>query len=591
MFCRSSNAFAPARRVTAISGAVLVAVLAGCSQNSARVSQPAEPAKPVQPEMYATADVAAKPAMSAVMVPPAPSPAMESASVARSSIPVAMEAAIMPPQPMPMPLGPVMQPEGNERYDSVKDNPVKRTAQESVSTLSLDVDTGSYSNVRRFLNQGAMPPKDAVRVEELINYFPYEHGQAYSQGQGGHPFAVSTELGRSPWNGNNLLLRVGVKAMEQQVAALPPANLVFLVDVSGSMQSADKLPLVQATLRQLVQQLRAQDKVSLVTYSGRTQVELESTSGAEKEKIFAAIARLSAGGSTAGGAALELAYQQANAGFIKGGINRILLATDGDFNVGISDVSQIKSMVERERAKGVSLTTLGFGQGNYNEALMQQIAQVGNGNYSYIDSLEEGRKVLVEELASTFNSVAADVKMQLELNPATVAEWRLIGYENRLLDEADFRNDKVDAVEIGAGKSVTALYELTLVGQPTLHGQRRYGTAEPANAPKGERTAAARTHLDELGQLRIRYKKPGESASVELAHTIGNKVNSTPSADWKFAAAVAGFGQLLRGGVYTGQWSYDDVRTLAVQGYGEDEHGYRRSFVKLVELAKSLDTN
>lgn len=465
-----------------------------------------------------------------------------------------------------------------EKYQSLTDNPVKLTTREAVSTFSLDVDTGSYSNVRRFLNQGQLPPGDAVRVEELVNYFSYRYPAAVP----GHPFSVSTEVAPAPWNAEHLLLRVGVKAMEQNIAAMPPANLVFLVDVSGSMDSPDKLPLVQSTLQLLTDQLRPQDRVALVVYAGRTAVELPSTPGSEKNRIRAAIARLNAGGSTAGEAALRLAYAQARAGYIKGGINRILLATDGDFNVGISDIEQIKDIVARERESGISLTTLGFGQGNYQEALMEQIADVGNGNYSYIDSLNEARKVLVEELSSTFNTVARDVKLQIEFNADQVAEWRLIGYENRVLKEEDFRNDKVDAGDVGAGKSVTALYEITPAGASTLHAPRRYA----ANA----KAAAGRS--GELGFLRIRYKQPAGTSSVELSQALQRPNAATlargASAEMNFASAVAGFGQLLRQSPYTGTFGYADVRRLAQHSLGEDRTGYRQEFLRLVDLAAAL---
>ena len=492
-------------------------------------------------------------------------------------------------QPMSAPLQrePQMAPQANtERYDKVSDNPVKLTTADAVSTLSLDVDTGSYSNVRRFLKQGKLPPADAVRVEELINYFPFDYP---NRPTGKAPFGVSTEVAPAPWNANHLLLRVGVKAVDAQSGQMPPANLVFLVDVSGSMQSADKLPLVQATLRMLTEQLRPQDSVSIVTYSGKVELVLPATN--DKQKILGVVGSLRASGSTAGGQALAMAYEQARAAFKPGGINRILMATDGDFNVGVSSVDQIKSMVARERASGVSLTMLGFGQGNYNEPMMKQLAQVGNGNYSYIDSAQEARKVLVEELSSTFNTVAADVKLQLEFNPATVAEWRLIGYENRLLAEADFRNDQVDAVEIGAGKSVTALYELTPVGQATLHTPRRYGQT---NATPSAQFGKA----GELGEWRVRYKAPGQSQASEISQPIGvpTAVNGAipsgeraqPSEDFRFAAAVAGFGQLLRTSPYTGSWTYDDALALARSGRGADPHGYRAEFVQLVETARSL---
>ena len=460
-----------------------------------------------------------------------------------------------------------------ERYDKVNDNPVKLTARDSVSTLSLDVDTGSYSNVRRFLKQGRLPPADAVRVEELVNYFPYAYP---SRPQGSAPFTVTTEAAPAPWNAEHVLLRVGVKAVERNAQAMPPANLVFLIDVSGSMNSQDKLPLVKATLRQLVEQLRPQDRVSIVTYSGREELALAPTSN--KQQILAVVEGLYASGATAGGQALAMAYQQARAAYIQGGINRIVMATDGDFNVGVANVDQLKSTIARERASGVSLTMLGFGQGNYNEPMMQQLAQVGNGNYSYIDSAQEARKVLVEELSSTFNTVAADVKLQLEFNPATVQEWRLIGYENRLLNEADFRNDKVDAVEIGAGKSVTALYELTPVGRAALHVPRRYESRAAAPAGKG----------NEFGELRIRYKQPGQDKGVEMQQVIGTQLAPQPSGDWRFAAAVAGFGQLLRGGTYTGPWTYADAAALARQGRGDDPQGWRGEFVQLVELAGGM---
>ena len=460
-----------------------------------------------------------------------------------------------------------------ERYDKVNDNPVKLTARDSVSTLSLDVDTGSYSNVRRFLKQGRLPPADAVRVEELVNYFPYAYP---SRPQGSAPFTVTTEAAPAPWNAEHVLLRVGVKAVERNAQAMPPANLVFLIDVSGSMNSQDKLPLVKATLRQLVEQLRPQDRVSIVTYSGREELALAPTS--DKQQILAVVEGLYASGATAGGQALAMAYQQARAAYIQGGINRIVMATDGDFNVGVANVDQLKSTIARERASGVSLTMLGFGQGNYNEPMMQQLAQVGNGNYSYIDSAQEARKVLVEELSSTFNTVAADVKLQLEFTPATVQEWRLIGYENRLLNEADFRNDKVDAVEIGAGKSVTALYELTPVGRAALHVPRRYESRAAAPAGKG----------NEFGELRIRYKQPGQDKGVEMQQVIGTQLAPQPSGDWRFAAAVAGFGQLLRGGTYTGPWTYADAAALARQGRGDDPQGWRGEFVQLVELAGGM---
>lgn len=528
---------------------------------------------PVQQEAAAPRATHDTVAGAAPVAAPAPAPmAAAAVGLSRSRANVAQKMVMPRPQPLPRQALPSRD---TERYDTVKDNPVKLTTQDAVSTLSLDVDTGSYSNVRRFLKQGKLPPADAVRVEELINYFPF----AYSnQPTAGAPFGVSTEVAPAPWNAKHLLLRVGVKAVDAQSGQMPPANLVFLVDVSGSMQSADKLPLVQATLRMLTEQLRPQDSVSIVTYSGKVELALPATN--DKQKILGVVGALQASGSTAGGQALAMAYEQARAAFKPGGINRILMATDGDFNVGVSSVDQIKSTVARERAGGVSLTMLGFGQGNYNEPMMQQLAQVGNGNYSYIDSATEARKVLVEELSSTFNTVAADVKLQLEFNPATVAEWRLIGYENRLLAEADFRNDQVDAVEIGAGKSVTALYELTPVGQATLHTPRRYGQTS---------AAAATGKAGELGEWRVRFKAPGQTEAKEISQPIAVPGSAAaPTADFQFAAAVAGFGQLLRTSPFTGQWTYDDALALARAGRGTDAQGYRAEFMQLVETARSL---
>jgi Ca-activated chloride channel family protein len=345
--------------------------------------------------------------------------------------------------PLAFMASPAFAPANTERYGHFEQNPVHVAAREPVSTFSLDVDTASYANLRRFLRSGELPPEDAVRVEELVNYFPYD----YPAASGPHPFGVGTEVARAPWNPEHLLVRIGVKAQEPGAAqtALPPANLVFLVDVSGSMDEPNKLPLVQASLRMLVKQLRSVDRVSLVVYAGRTAVELPATPGNQQAKILAAIGRLNAEGSTNGGAALQLAYEQARAGFIAGGINRILMATDGDFNVGVTSNSALEERIRRERDSGVSLSMLAFGAGNLNDALMEQLADQGNGNYSYIDSVDEARKVLVTEMGATLHTVAKDVKVQVEFNPARVAEYRLLGYENRLLREENFRNDRVDA--------------------------------------------------------------------------------------------------------------------------------------------------
>lgn len=470
-------------------------------------------------------------------------------------------------------------PESTERYGQISENPVKLVAQAPVSTFSIDVDTGSYSNVRRILNAGRMPPSDAVRVEELINYFPYDYALPTDH----RPFAVHTELAPAPWNPDRILLRIGIKAQDVAKQSLPPANLVFLVDVSGSMGSNDKLPLLKNSLKLLVNELREQDRISLVTYASGTQVVLSSVSGAQKASINAAIDALHAGGSTAGASGIVLAYGAAQQGFIPGGINRILLATDGDFNVGVSDDRQLKSMIEEKRKSGISLSTLGFGSGNFNERMMEQIADVGNGAYSYIDSLMEGHKVLVNELTSTLATVARDVKVQIEFNPALVKEYRQIGYENRQLAREDFNNDKVDAGDIGAGHTVTALYELTLEGAKGSVDPLRY--AKPA--PVAEKLAK------ELGYLRLRYKTPDAGASELMEIPIQRaalKPLANASDEFRFASAVAGYGQLLRGGKYLGSWSYSDARQLASQSMGKDRFGYRGEFLRLIDLTQALVT-
>lgn len=486
-------------------------------------------------------------------------------------------------QPMTKPASPAVvmpEPADRERYQSLDENPVKLAAQEPVSTFSIDVDTGAWSNTRRFINSGRLPPVDAVRVEEFINYFPYD----YQADRSAHPFSVGTELARTPWNDNNLLMRVAIKGKDVAKDSLPPANLVFLVDVSGSMGSADKLPLLKSSLKLLVRQLRPQDRIALVTYAGQAGIVLPSTPGNEHHKIMAAIDNLSSGGSTAGATGIELAYRTAREGFIDGGINRILLSTDGDFNVGVTNFDQLKQMVERERKSGVSLSTLGFGTGNYNEQLMEQIADAGDGAYSYIDTLMEGHKVLVNEMTSTLATIAKDVKIQVEFNPAVIREYRLIGYENRQLAREDFNNDKVDAGEIGAGHTVTAIYELTPVEAPGLITPLRYGSD-----PGPDRNKA-----NELAQVRLRYKAPGSDTST-LIERIVNRSSTRPMAatsdDFRFATAIAGFGQLLRGGKYTGQWQLSDARALAAGALGADRFGYRGEAVRLMDLASALTPN
>ncbi|HAF45639.1 MAG TPA: VWA domain-containing protein [Gallionellaceae bacterium] len=482
----------------------------------------------------------------------------------------------------PMAVMPYMQQprEEREQYGKIVENPIKLVAEAPVSTFSIDVDTGGYSNVRRMLNEGRLPPADAVRVEEMINYFPY----AYALPKDNAPFAVHTEMAPAPWNKNRTLLRIGIKGQDIAKTSLPPSNLVFLVDVSGSMESPKSLPLLKSALKFLVNQLRPQDRVSLVTYASGTQVVLEPTSGAHKSRIIAALDNLRAGGSTSGAAGIALAYSMAEQSYIKGGINRIFLATDGDFNVGITNFDELKNMAEEKRKSGVSLSTLGFGMGNYNEQLMEQLADAGNGNYSYIDTLNEGQKVLVDEMTSTLATIAKDVKIQIEFNPNVVSEYRLVGYENRMLNREDFNNDKVDAGEVGAGHTVTAIYELTLKGNAGSVNPLRYGSEKVSGGGK----------TGELGFLRLRYKAPDGDVSKlmewPLQHQDAKPAFDQASTEFRFAAAVAAFGQQLRGGAHTGEMGYDDIAKIAAEARGTDAFGYRGEFLRLVHLAQSLST-
>ncbi len=471
--------------------------------------------------------------------------------------------------------------EEREQYGKIDENPVRRASEVPVSTFSIDVDTGSYANVRRLIREGRRPPQDAVRVEELINYFTYDYPVARTSG---HPFAASTEVAPCPWNSQNLLVRIGLRATDVDKAELPPANLVFLVDVSGSMQPEERLPLLQKSLKLLVDQLRPQDRVSLVTYASGTRVVLTPTSGAEKSTILNAIDDLRAGGSTAGEAGIQLAYRMAQSGFIQGGINRILLGTDGDFNVGVTNFEDLKTLAADKRKTGVSLTTLGFGVGNYNEHLMEQLADAGDGSYAYIDTLNEGHKVLVEQMTQTLAVVAKDVKIQVEFNPAAVSEYRQIGYENRALKREDFNNDKVDAGEVGAGTVVTALYEVTPAGQKGTVDPLRYAPQTAPATPRGE--------SGELAFLRVRYKAPTGGASqlleVPIAQPDDRIQNREASQDMRFAAAVAAFGQLLRGGKYLGHFGWEQMLELASSSQGQDRFGYRGEFVQVARLARSL---
>lgn len=469
------------------------------------------------------------------------------------------------------------EPLNRENYAHYQSNPVIVAAEHPVSTFSVDVDTGGYANVRRLLEDGRLPPEDAVRVEEMINYFSYAYPQPDDKSV---PFSVHTELAPTPWNADSLLLQIGLRGYTPPSAARPAANLVFLIDVSGSMRSPDKLDLLKSALKLLIRQLDGADRIAMVVYAGAAGMVLPPTPGDRHGEILAAVEQLNAGGSTNGGAGILLAYELARQGHIRNGINRVLLATDGDFNVGTVNFEQLIDMVERERAAGIMPTTLGFGTGNYNDHLLEQLADKGNGNYAYIDSLKEGRKVLVEEMQSTLQTIAGDVKAQIEFNPAVVAEYRLIGYENRLLNREDFSNDAIDAGDIGAGHTVTALYEIVLNGS----GGRRIAPLRYADSP-----ASDGPHGDELAYLKLRYKLPDESSSRLLEQPVRlSSKTATPSADFRFAAAVAAFGQKLRGGGYLGEFDYRAIHTLAREARGRDPHGYRGEFLGLLELAQTL---
>lgn len=484
---------------------------------------------------------------------------------------------------MPAPQSPAMwqQPEVNrEQYQHFDESGIFLAKEQPVSTFSIDVDTGSYSNVRRMLNDGYLPPHDAVRLEEFVNYFNYDYQGPETSNQ---PFAVNTEVFSAPWNSNAYLMQIGIKGFEPEQEELPPSNLVYLIDVSGSMNSEDKLGLVKKSLKLLAQESSDQDRISIVVYAGASGVVLEPTKGNDRMAIEQALDRLSAGGSTNGGAGIELAYKLAEQAYIKDGINRVILATDGDFNVGTVNREQLIDLVERKRESGISFTTLGFGSGNYNEHLMEQLADKGNGNYGYIDSLQEARKLLVEQRAGTLMTIAKDVKIQVEFNPQVVAEYRLLGYENRALNREDFNNDKVDAGEIGAGHTVTALYEVVLVGS---EGRRvdelRYA----------EKRSDKQKLADEAALVKLRYKMPDEDNSKLISHVIERQqfdAVKTVAGDSQFAASVAGFAQLLRGGRYLNGWDWQQAIELAQNSKGADKDGYRGEMIQLMKMAKLLD--
>jgi len=473
------------------------------------------------------------------------------------------------------------QPGNREQYDEIVENPFIAVAADPLSTFSIDVDRASYSNMRRFIMQdGQLPPRDAVRIEELVNYFPY----SYAEPEGDAPLAIHAEVGPAPWRAQHRLVRIGLQAKRMHLENLPPSNFVFLLDVSGSMMDEDKLPLVRSAMRLLVNELRAKDRVAIVVYAGSAGLVLSSTPGSEKEKILDAIDRLQAGASTAGGAGIRRAYDEAVANFIRGGNNRVILATDGDFNVGVSSDADMVQLIEEKRKTGVFLTVLGVGEGNLQAAKMEKLADHGNGNYAYLDNLSEARKVLVHELGGTLYTVAKDVKIQVEWNPGRVRAYRLIGYENRMLRNEDFTDDRKDAGEVGSGHAVTALYEVVLVGTEndveirmpdSLRYQRR--------RPEPSATAGP-----ELLFVKVRYKAPDGDESRLLSRPVLASAGRAPSVDFQFQTAVAEFGLLLRHSDHRGKASLDHVIAAAREALGKDPEGYRAEFVKLAEAVRGI---
>ena len=489
--------------------------------------------------------------------------------------------AMMTPPP-PMGIGVMPQP-NTEQYDNGDDNPVKLVAEEPVSTFSADVDTSSYSLARRALTNGYMPASEAIRVEELVNYFDYDYAEPVSAQE---PFAATVWTYPTPWDDTTKIMQVGVKGFDIDPETEPETNVVLLLDVSGSMSHEDKLPLLKKSMELLVDQMDADDTVSIVVYAGAAGVVLEPTAGSKKTAIMQAMDELSAGGSTAGGEGIELAYALAEENFSEDKVNRIILATDGDFNVGIADPERLEDYVARKRESGIFLTVLGFGGGNYNDVMMQRLAQSGNGIAAYIDTLDEARKVLVREMRSSMFPIATDLKFQVEFNPAAVSEYRLIGYQTRLLDREDFSDDKVDAGDIGSGHMVTALYEITLAGDEGRIEPLRYsnGTAEPAAGDAAE-----------LAFLKMRYKLPGSDTSTLmeqpiLAADMALRFDAAPR-DARFAAMVAAFGQKLSRTSDVADYSYAEIAEIANANKGTDRYGERAEFVKLADIAQGLETD
>lgn len=486
----------------------------------------------------------------------------------------------------PEPIVPSEPAANNEEYAPIYENPFLEARANPLSTFSIDVDGAAYANARRFIQEGRLPPADAVRIEEFVNYFDYE----YPQPSGSDPFSISTEVATTPWNAGTKLVRIGLQGRRMDASRLPPNNLVFLIDVSGSMDTPEKLPLLKDGFRMLIDQLRPEDKVSIVVYAGAAGMVLPPTPGTDKGSMREALARLEAGGSTAGGAGLRMAYQAAQDAFIRGGNNRVILATDGDFNVGVSSDADLIRLIESERGKGVFLSVLGFGTGNYKDAKMEQLADKGDGNYYYIDNINEARKVLVEKLAGTLFAIAKDVKLQVEFNPAAVRSYRLIGYENRALAAEDFNDDRKDAGELGAGTSVTALYEIV----PAAPARPQVDPLKYQDkGGSGWHWGWGQGHDAELLTVKFRYKQPSGGSSKLIVRALKDRDAAWQDAseDFRFASAAAGFGLLLRDSRFRGDLDFDKVAAMARGARGRDREGHRAEFATLVEQARALAGN
>jgi len=513
--------------------------------------------------------------------PPAAAPQKDAGWLAAPRTRV--EALIAPPGIRVEPSGAPAEPVGRDRFTGAPENAFKIVREAPISTFSIDVDTASYSFMRASLNRNVLPQPNSVRVEELINYFPYAYAAPTSASE---PFRTTVAVFPSPWSEGRKIVQIGIRGYAVQAATRPRANLVFLIDTSGSMDAPNRLPLVKQSLAMLLTQLAPDDRVAIVTYAGHAGTALEPTAASDKAKILGVIERLAAHGSTAGAEGIRQAYALAEQNFDANGVNRVILATDGDFNVGITDKDELKGFIERQRGKGIFLSILGFGMANYNDALMQALAQNGNGVAAYIDTINEARKVLVEEATSTLIPIAKDVKTQVEFNPATVAEYRLIGYETRLLNRDDFANDKVDAGDVGSGQTVTALYEIVPVGGPPVVGDLRYSEASGAAGAAAPASAAT-----EYAFVKIRYKLPKSDVSTLISTPVDRgsehaRFEEAP-AEARFATAVAAFGEILRGGRYIGAFAYDDVLRIASAARGDDPFGYRSEFLQLVRAAKT----